>query len=338
MSKKPIIIFSQPDDIFFLWQCHLYIENCIQNGFEEDRIHVLLYNPAGRTPNNNWDKLKTIYPKLQIYRYYDKGVNNLLGIYIPILRPHILWQHFEAFPELSKEVIIYTDCDILWTRPPDFEKLYDDDICYVSDAASYLNYSYFLSKEKQVLPNKLEEYKKRDIIQQLCDIVGINKQLLIDNDKNTGGVQYIFKNIDASFWKKIQEDTLSIRIYLMNMNKEFYKDENAGCQSWCADLWAIQFNLWMKGKSKVANELSFCWSPDPIERLQTTSIFHNAGITNEFMDGIPYFYKGKYHLGSNPLTDPHLQVVLNNEESKRKCTWFYANALNELGKKYQINY
>ena len=128
MSKKPIIIFSQPDDKFFVWQCHLYIENCIQNGFDEERIHVLLYNPEGRVPNNDWDKLKTIYPKLKIFRYYDKGVNQFLGIYIPILRPHILWQHFETFPELSNEVIVYTDCDILWTTPPNFEKLYEDDV------------------------------------------------------------------------------------------------------------------------------------------------------------------------------------------------------------------
>jgi hypothetical protein len=337
MSKEPIIMFAQPDDEYFLWQSHLYIENCITNGFDEERIHVLLYN-SGREPNTNWDKLKTIYPKLNIYRYNDRGVVKFLGIYIPILRPHILWQHFDTFPELSKEVIIYTDCDILWTKNPNLEKFYEDDVCYVSDASSYLNYSYFLSKEKQVLPDKLEEYKRRDVIQQLCDIVGINKQLLIDNDKNTGGVQYIFKNIDAPFWRKIQEDTLSIRSYLLNMNKEFYKSENDGWQSWCADLWAIQFNLWMRGKSKVINELSFCWAPDSIEKLKTTSIYHNAGVTAEFIDRVPYFYKGKYHMGSNPMIDPHLQEVINNEESRKKCTWFYASALNELDKKYKLSY
>ena len=338
MCKNPIIIFAQPDDNFFIWQCHLYIENCIENGFNEERIHVLLYNPQGRPPNNKWDKLKELYPKLKIYRYYDKGVTSLLGIYIPILRPHVLWQHFEAFPDLSEETIIYTDCDILWSKRPDFKELYEDDVCYVSNAASYMNYSYFLSKENQVLPNKLDEYKKRDVIQKLCGIVGIDKQLLIDNNDNTGGVQYILKNIDTAFWKKVQEDTISIRTYLMNMNKEFYKNENEGWQSWCADLWAIQFNLWKTKKSKVSDKLSFAWATDPIEKLNTYFIFHNAGVTNKFMGDVPFFYKGEYHTGTNPFNDPHIQTVLNNEESKKKCTWFYTNELMKLNEKYHINY
>ena len=336
---KPIIITAQPDDQYFIWQNHLYIESCLKQGFTEDQIHILLYKPKSRIANPNWDKLKTIYPKLNIFLYEDLGVQQHLPVYIPILRPHILWQHFRKFPELQDRTIIYTDADILWLDSLDIKELLkDDETNYVSDASSYLNYSYFERKNKEILPDK--ELGNRDFLKEICDIVGIDKQVVIDNNLNTGGVQYILKNIDAIFWKKVEEDVLKIRKHLLQVNKEFYKDESAGIQSWCADLWAVQFNLWFFKKDvKVTEKLNFAWSSDPISKIETSPILHNAGITGQFMwDDIPVFYKGKYHQGADPTLDPHLNVVLNNDKSKTKCTWYYANALKELKEKYNLNY
>jgi len=340
MFKKPIIMFTQPTDKFFLWQINLYVESCLEVGFDEDRIHVLLYKPIGRNYDKQyWEQLLKIYPKLQIFVYEDKGVQNFLGTYIPILRPHTLWQHFLAYPELQNETILYTDCDILWIKGIDIEKLFDDDVCYVSDAKSYLNVSYFESKSKDVLPTKFEEYKTRDVVKELCDIVGIDKEVAVKNNDNTGGVQYILKNINADFWKKIQEDVMKIRVHLLNFNKEFFENENKGIQGWCTDLWVLQYNLWKKeGGCKVVPELDFAWCNDPIEKLKITKIYHNAGATGDFMDGYPVFYKGKYHMGTDPTLDPHLEEVLTNEESKKHCTWYYANKLKELKNKYNLQY
>jgi hypothetical protein len=333
---KPILITCQPDDQYFIWQNHLYIESCIKAGFEEENIHILLYKPSGRIHNENWKKLKEFYPKLNIFLYEDRGVQKHLGIYIPILRPHILWQHFEAFPELKDRTIVYTDCDILWTKNPQLEKYYEDEVSYVSDATSYLNNSYFESKIKDVLPEKLEQYKQKDVVKELCTITGIDKQTVLDNNSNTGGVQYILKNVDAEFWKKVERDVLLIRTHLLTFNKEFFKDENSGIQSWCADLWAVQYNLWRIGECKVLSELSFAWATDPIQRIETHNILHNAGITGTEMNGYPCFYKGKYHQGADPTKDPHLNDVLNNETSKKFCTWYYANKLNQLKEKYKL--
>lgn len=333
---KPILITCQPDDQYFIWQNHLYIESCIEAGFEEENIHILLYKPSGRIHNENWKKLKEIYPKLNIFLYEDRGVQRHLGIYIPILRPHILWQHFEAFPELQDRTIIYTDCDILWTKNPQLEKYYEDEVSYVSDASSYLNNSYFESKIRDVLPEKLEQYKERDVVKELCTITGIDKQTVLDNNSNTGGVQYILKNVDAEFWKKVERDVLLIRTHLLAFNKEFFKDENSGIQSWCADLWAVQYNLWRIGKCKVLNDLAFAWATDPITKLDSHNILHNAGITGTEMNGYPCFYKGKYHQGSDPMRDPHLDAILNNEQSKKFCTWHYTEKLNQLKNKYNL--
>lgn len=337
MSRKPILITCQPSDPYFIWQNNLYIESCTEAGFDEERIHILVYDPPGRKVNiKEWDILRKYYPKLNIYRYEDKdkGVSKYLGVYIPILRPHLLWQHFERFPELKNETILYTDCDILWTKNLDIEKFFDDDICYISDAHSYMNYDYFERKNKEILKEKENELVGRDFLNEICSLSGISKTLMIENNKNTGGVQYILKNIDSEFWKKVERDILMIRIHLMNVNKQFYKDENAGIQSWCSDLWAVLFNLWYKNyQVKVIPEMDFAWSSDPIQKLDKVGIFHNAGVVAQLQGDIPVFYKGVYHQGRDPFTDPHLEEVYNNERSKTLCNWFYVSKMIQLKEK-----
>ena len=339
MKKNLILCTAQPDDQYFIWQNHLYIESCLKQGFTQNQIHILLYKPKNRQFNNNWNKLKEIYPDINIFLYEDKGVQQFLGVYIPILRPHILSQHFEAYPELNDKTIIYTDSDILWLDSLNINHLLLDNINYVSDASSYLNYSYFENKYKQVIPEKLEEAKSVDFLKEVCSIVGIDKKIVIDNNSNTGGVQYILKNIDADFWKKVETDVLKIRLYLQQVNKIYFKNENDGIQSWCADLWAVQFNLWYRNlETKVVKELDFAWATEPIEKLNSCTIYHNAGVTGKYMNNVPYFYKGAYHTGQNPLLDEHLQIIINDEQSKKYCTWYYTNELLKLKNKYNIDY
>ena len=337
MSKKPILLFCQPDDSYFLWQCHTYIESCLENGFDEERIQILLYTPPERVYNTAWDQLKKIYPKIGLYNYEDKGVGRFLGTYIPILRPHILWQHFEKFPELEKETIIYTDCDIVWTKPPDIEKFYDDDVHYMSNASGYMNNSYFERKNNEVLPEKKHLLKDRDFLKEIASFVGITKDIVIENNENIGGVQYILKNMNADFWKKVETDCLVIRAHLLNVNKQFYASENAGIQSWCADLWAVIFNLWYRGDTvKIVPEMTFAWSSDSIEKLDKVSILHNAGIAGDFQGDIPVFHKGKYFNNTNPFKDLSLYDIYNNDKNKTLCNNEYIKYMLKAHNKHQL--
>lgn len=340
MKKEPILIFAQPNDKFFIWQCHMYIESCIQAGFKVENIHPLVYVPPGREDlNKEWRKLKFIYPGLKIYFYGDKGASRHLPVYIPVLRPHVITQHFEAFPELENEVIIYTDCDILWTRKPEIEHLYEGDVCYLSDAKSYMNASYFDAKKNDVLPEKKEEYLERDILKETCNLIGLSSFYPTRNNNNTGGVQYILKGVNAEFWRKVEKDCILIRTYLMDINRKFFESENKGIQSWCADLWAVNWNLWyFKKRVNVVKELDFAWATDSIDKIERVFIFHNAGVVSPTNGGINWFYKGKYHSGGDPTIDPHLEVVLNDPESQKRCTWYYASKLKELKDKYNFNY
>jgi len=132
-----------PDDTYYTWQVHTWLES-LRNIGKSDKAISLIFTPTDRKFNEKWKELEALYPESEFYYVKDEdNVTKLLGIYIPILRPHILWQHFEKHPELQEKTIIYTDCDILWLDTLNISHLLEDDVNYVSDANSYLNYSYF---------------------------------------------------------------------------------------------------------------------------------------------------------------------------------------------------
>jgi len=333
-------ICAQPDDTYYTWQVHLWLESLKEIG-EIDKAIVLIFTPASRAFNDKWQKIVDLYPEAEFNFYKDEenDVSKLLGIYIPVLRPWLLWKYFKDHPEMSEKAIFYCDSDILFTDKFDIKKFLEDDINYLSDTNSYINAKYFDSKVHQVLPEKLEEYKNRDILSEIASVIGIDRQIAEANNEHSGGAQYLLKNIDYNFWSKVMNDCILIRTYLQKINREFFKSEAEGFQSWCADMWAVLWNLWLRDQeTKVVSELDFAWGPDPISKLDRCSIYHNAGIVAPEQGGMPCFYKGKYHSGADPMKDPHLDVVLSNEKSKQHCTWYYASAVNNIKQKYNLNY
>jgi len=318
---------------------HLWLES-LKNRGESDKAIVLVFTPNYREKNEKWKQVVDLYPEAEFHFYKDEhDVSSLLGIYIPVLRPYTLWRHWKEHPELSDKAIFYCDSDVLFTQHFDIQQFIDDDVCYLSDTNSYINAKYFDSKVEQVLPDKLEEYKTRDVLAEIGSVVGISREEAEANNDHSGGAQYFLKNIDTAFWSKVMNDCILIRSYLQKINREYFESEDKGFQSWCADMWAVLWNLWVKEKEvKVIPEMGFSWSPDPIEKLETHPILHNAGIVGTQMDGYACFYKGKYHTGQDPTKDEHLDVILNDEKSKTRCTWYYANELKKLSNKYNLNY
>ena len=333
-------ICAQPDDVYYTWQVHLWLESLKELG-HSDKAIVLVFTPAFREKNDKWEKIAALYPEAEFHFYKDteNEVSQKLGIYIPVLRPFCLRNYFREHPEMTEKAVFYCDSDILFTDRFNLDKFLEDDICYLSDTNSYINAKYFDSKIKDVLPEKLEEYKTLDVLAQVTSLIGIDRATCEENNEHSGGAQYLLKGIDGAFWDKVMRDCIIIRLYLMAINKQFFKDENTGFQSWCADMWAVLWNLWSRGiTTKVVPELEFSWASDPITKLERTTIFHNAGITGDYMFDCPVFYKGKYHLGKDPMKDEHLEKVYNHEKSKTFCTHFYASKLRELRDKYKLQY
>lgn len=335
LNKELKIITVCPNDDYFSWQVHLWLESLKEINLI-DKAVVLLYKPKDRTRSDKWDYVFSLYPEITWKEYEDDGsIQPLLSIYIPIIRPYVMRKYAEEIGNMKELAIFYCDSDILFTSSFTLAGLIQDDIAYLSDTNSYINASYFDRKVNDVLPEKIGQYKKIDILNNLATAVGISREICERNNLHSGGAQYLLKNVDENFWRKVLDDCITIRITLQGYNRKYFANESKGFQSWASDMWSVLWNLWYNNiETKVVKTLEFAWAPDHLNKLEWCTIFHNAGIASIEQGGYPCFYKGKYVDGSNPFIDPHLDVILNNEESKKHCTWYYAKKLRELSNKY----
>lgn len=356
IDREIVFICTQPNSLYYIWQVNIWLESAKEYGIS-DKCQILVYMPGKEDkPLEEWKIVEGLYPEAKFFYYNDKGVNKLLSIYIPILRPHTLAQHFERFPELESKAIFYHDCDIILNRKLEIDKYINDDINYVSPIGSdYLSHIYFESKEEDVREDKKEEYSQINVLSEACELVGINKQIVVDNYDNTGGAQYVLKNINYKFWEEVQRACIDIRLYLKLCNRRYFENEDIGFQSWCSDMWAVLWILWKNGKeTKKIDEMSFCWSTDTKDTIITHPILHNAGVTatstirttkkDEFGQPIfvdaPAFYKGRYHTGSfTPFHDEkYVENILTHPTSKGYCFHTYLEKIIKIKNKYSLTY
>ena len=265
-------ICVQPRLIYYAWQVEVMINNFIKNGINPKNIDILVaWNPNDETSNPEvvemWNKLRSHYSYIRFFFYQDTRKHPIK--YISSIRPNILKQHFEQHPELVNEAIFYHDCDILFTKPVSWDKFLNDDIWYLSDTNSYINYDYIISKGK-------------DVYLKMCEIVGMNSIIPKLMNSNSGGAQYILKNINSTFWEKVEKDCEELFFEITKINN-LKKQEDPSyheLQIWCADMWSLLWNGWLLGnETKVIKEMDFSWATDSEERFDETNIFHNAGVT-----------------------------------------------------------
>lgn len=323
-----IFVSAQPHDLYFLWQCEVQIVNFRKHKIS-DKMHILVWYPdaelekkEGKIPQrvriNEWEKLSKKYPEVKFFFYKDRGTD--LKTYIPQLRPHILSEHFDNHPELKNEVIFYHDSDIIFNYLPDFKSLSEGDINWESDTSSYLDYAYLKRKEEQ---GKIPE---GEAIGLLAKIGNVTIDIIKSYEKKTGGAQYILKNIDGDFWRDVERQVLEIRKAFMHgrpgtINTKYFKSENEGFQSWCADMWAVNFALWSRGrKTDITTELDFSWATDSYETYLKKPIFHNAGATST---NKRLFYKGDW-INRSPIGLKQLFV------SKSFAQHEYVEAIKEV--------
>jgi hypothetical protein len=327
---------------FYVWQVGLWLQSLEDIG-EINKAHVLLFKPTDDKENDstkNWEKLQALYPQATFRAYNDEhNIKSLLGVYIPVIRPYVLSRYFSEKPELSEKAVFYCDSDILFTRKPEIDDFLEDDICYLSDTVSYIGAQYLDSKKSEAEKKHLKTMEKKDVLQEMADLVGVDKETVIKNQNNSGGAQYLLKGVTAAFWDKVGKDSIMIKLYLDSLNRRFYESGDKGYQSWCSDMWAVLWNLWAEGKqTKVVREMNFAWATDPVEDLEDKSILHNAGVTGDSVirtrikdeNGqnikidAPAFYKGAFKDGTSPYEAlPYLQRVVSDETSKKFCTSYY---------------
>ena len=286
--KRIVFLCAQPDVAYFHWQVEVMIHNFMKVGINPNNIEILFSYDS--SPSNEGRELAGKYPYVRFFFYKRTILDN--GGYIPILRPDIIEQHFICYPDLSTETIFYHDSDIIFRELPDFNSMNNDDIWYLSDTISYISADYIKSKSDV-------------LFKEMCDISGIDTQLVESNNPNSGGAQYLMKGVDSEYWKEVKEKALALYKYMSNretderktLTPEELKNYNP-IQKWCADMWAV---LWMSlkrgNKVQISKELNFSWGTSPMSDYESCKIFHNAGVTTS-SGGL--FYKGEF-INKNPF-------------------------------------
>lgn len=332
--KELQIITCQPNDLYFNWQLRVQLNNLRKYGLSDKYTGLVWWHSERANKEtfiDDWNQLRVDYPEANIVFYEDNTgeLHRLIKMmnYIPLLRPWLLQKHFSENPGLREKAILYMDSDVVFTKKPDFSALLEDDICYLSDTKSYIAASYFDSKIKDVLPEKLEEYKQVDVLDELVKEFGISREIAEANENNSGGAQYLLKNIDARFWQDVFTGCIKVLMNLRSVNRRFFENEDKGFQSWCADMWSILFTLWSKEyNTKCPKEMDFAWATDKIEKWDQVQIYHDAGATSRNHDNAVLFHK-REHKYINNLGTPFEDDL--SDVDKNYCSSNYVKEIIE---------
>lgn len=295
-------ICAQPNDLYFVWQIEILINNFIKNGINPKNITILI---GVNKSVPQWHLLVIDYPEVNFHFYPDTRKDKS---YIPSIYFHLMAKHLKAFPELKDDIMFLHDSDIIFTKPPDLNWVKKSKIWYMSNTNSYINYDYILSKGETVYLD-------------MCKIMNIDPLIPKLMNDHSGGAQYIINGEDYKFWEKVEVDSNKLYKHFCETEKN-YKGNGYPIQKWTAGMWSLLWNAWIAGHpTEVRKELDFCWSTDNIERSQNNFILHNAGVKSS---DSKLFYKGKY-INRLPFDD-------EIEIDQTKCSSIYYKELKQVQK------
>lgn len=293
-------ICAQPTILYYSWQVEVMLNNFMEMDIDLKNVDIVCSIINDKIPIE-WKKLKEHY-SANFYFYNDtRETKN----YISSIRPNILKQHFIQNPHLKNETIFYHDCDIIFTKPINWEQFQNDNIWYGSDTKWYISYDYIIQKGQ-------------DVFEEMVRIVNIDPKLVIDNTDNSIGAQYILKGIDETFWERVEKDSENLfrEITKLNIKKKQEDSTHHELQIWTADMWAVLWNGWKMGyQTRCHDDLQFSWATSSEQEYYRCYIMHNAGITTS-KDGL--FYKAEY-VSKLPY-DQNLQIK-DDTCSKKYYEW-----------------
>jgi hypothetical protein len=269
-------ICVQPASLYYAWQIEVMLYSFIKNKVQPQDIYIILA-VQGNYKDSYFEQLQFRYPKVNFKFYQDDRPTTF---YISSVRPYLLSKYFKENPELEKETIFYYDCDVVLTKPLEINHLIQDDVWYLSDTISYIGYEYIKSKGD-------------DVLQKMLQIMDMKEEIIKENQHNSGGAQYLMKNVTSDFWYRVYTDCEQLfpQITHLNYIKKQQDPKHHELQIWCADMWAVLWGAWRLGiKTKIDKKLNFTWANSAIAEWGVNSLFHNAGV----IDNQKQFFKGDY--------------------------------------------
>ena len=305
-----IYLSVQPDQPYFHWQVEVYINNFKKVGINPNKIEVVfLY--TGR-PTDAARALQQKYNTCRFFFYEDLRPDKS---YIPSIKPWGFYRHMIDYPKLNDEAIFYHDSDIIFNEKIDEGRFEKGDTWYLSDTVSYIGYKYIIGKGA-------------DQFQDMLDVLRLERNVVKNNQANSGGAQYIVKKTTAAFWLKVYEDCPSLYKVMNDWEAKYLEQKPFGyiggnyhpIQKWCAEMWSTLWNAWQFGHQTVVDkELDFVFATDNRNRAESVKIIHNAGVTERAANRL--FYKGAY-INKDPFLEPNFDWVDQDTASK-----IYADAI-----------
>jgi hypothetical protein len=322
-NKNLIFVSAQPDNTYFHWQVEVYMYQFSKFGII-DNCHVL-FGYTGDGPSEGGLKLQKMYKNIHFYK--DERVDKT---YIPTIRPHILAKFFKEYPYLGKNVF-YHDSDILFVKLSNFSLMLHDKISYLSDTVSYIGYNYIMDCCKRY-KEKHQELADDDLFLGMCKEANISPNLVKINQQNSGGAQYLLKNINSTYWEDCEKTCVSLYNYMCEYERKYPVDHHI--QKWTADMWAVLWNYWkIGGVTKIHTELDFSWATDSMDQYKSKNIFHLAGVSGETSKD--RFYKAQY-TNKNVIDEYIGDNTIFNHIIPTSATYGYTRVIIECAKKRSI--
>jgi hypothetical protein len=280
-----VFVTAQPDVPYFHWQVKIYVHNFTSLGVNPNDIHVVFSTLGNNKLSEAANSLKEL--GINVHTYKDERTNKT---YIPSIKPYLISKWLEQHPQFGNCFFLH-DADIIFRELPNFDELLNDNISYLSDTIGYIGYEYIMDCCRRY-EKQHPTTNQGQLLQEMCDVIGIDVNIVKDNQLNSGGGQYIIKNTDHKLWEKIYNDSTPLYSQMLDYQKR-YPINSGQIQFWTAEMWSVLWNLWLYGiETKITKELDFSWATDNIDVYNKKPILHMAGVTDNLK--LTKFYKGEY--------------------------------------------
>lgn len=334
-----IFLSVQPDTIYFVWQVELQLFNLQQKNWPVEGIHVLFAYSEESGVNQEAKSLCEKFPNCPIFFYPDTRKNKK---YASTIRPHLLQKHFTQFSELRHEAIFYIDSDVIFREIPDFSALLSDDNWYASNTQSYMSCDLLINAFGY------------DVFENMCRIVGVSAREVIKNKFNTGGAQYIIKDIPSDFWYNVENESNELYDYLHcvlfeNTNHDFFKKYPISI--WLTEMWVVFWNTILVGKPFIVHPImDFCWANETKKQWDTTYMLHyTGGFKGRFFKKTDFTYTTPFYRDLSYVSDESSSVgirdlissyrsILNKGRIKYNDVTFVIFAYDVVSLKLNLNY
>lgn len=310
---KVKFIIPIPDTSYYIWQVLVQINNFAKYGYDIDAHYLIgvVYgdiNPHIRKMADSPD----IKSKFHLYVDDRDGSDK---VYSASLKPYLMYRYFKDHPWEKDCAYVYLDPDVIFLEKFDFTPFLNDDIWYGSDVGSYLNTSYIKQKGGD------------ELLKDFADHAGISTELVMANDDNCIGAQYITKNNTPEYWLSVFKKSADVYSYLLGRQSYYFKKEMIyWLQIWTTEMWTTVWELWLSGvKTKHTEEWEFHWANHNMKDKKH-KIFHNAGVAEQDQSKTIHYAKRAYEN----------QTPFNKELpiSKESLSYEYVKEIKET----EINY